>query len=136
MTHRLTKGTEYYDLNEVFSNISVAYLKKQPKTETRKAVDYVSFCSCPGTPFGGPRSPGLEAATLGPGSRAPCLCLKPNYGGKSTRIDLDKDNLASVALRAQIAILKCHFYLKILNHFTERIYISGFYSHATVREVI
>lgn len=32
MTHRLTKGTEYYSLNEVFSNISVAYFKKQQKT--------------------------------------------------------------------------------------------------------
>jgi len=33
MTHRLTKGTEYYGLNEVFSNISVAYLKKKQKTQ-------------------------------------------------------------------------------------------------------
>lgn len=32
MTRRVTKGTEYYGLNEVFPNISVAYFKKQQKT--------------------------------------------------------------------------------------------------------
>lgn len=44
MTHRLTKGTEYYGLNEVFSNISVAYLKQQktpqnPKNTTNKKLE-------------------------------------------------------------------------------------------------
>lgn len=37
----LTKGTEYYGLNEVFSNISIAYLKKKKKK--KQLVDYMSF---------------------------------------------------------------------------------------------
>lgn len=70
MTHSLTEGTEYYGLNEVFTNYFSSLFKKTnnkpspPPTKNRKPVDYV-FLQFPGD--------SLQRASLQPLARqAPC----------------------------------------------------------------
>lgn len=62
MTHGLTKGTEYYGLNEVFTNYFSSLFKKTndkpspPTTKNRKPVDYVFFAVPWGLPSAGQRA--------------------------------------------------------------------------------
>lgn len=84
MTHGLTKGTEYYGLNEVFLNYFSSLFKKTNKQQTitnnkkrknRKPVDYVSFCSSPGLPSAG------QLAALGQAGPMSQVCKQLCWAG-------------------------------------------------------
>lgn len=112
--HRLSQGTEFCGLNgaspQLTENAVTGWWEpRSPGSCSRPALalppgqalltrSVSNYC------WAGPWLPSAESQ------------FRARLKGKFIRIDLDKENLASVALRVHIAALKSNFHLKISNH--------------------